>query len=503
MAISRLRIVASLLVEGVVLAAIGGALGFVGSLWGVDLLLAMVPERLPRAAEIRIDGRVLLFAITTSAVTGLLVGLGPALQSARVGVVDRLKATARGVRGGARARLRNALVVAQVAIALIVLAGAALLVRSLWALERVDTGITTDRLLTARVWLPQPNDPQSGPYAQHPKRVVLMRGVLDRLASTPGIAHAAFATALPAARDSGSVSIAAEGWPADRKDLATATAVSVTPGYFATLGVRLVRGRLLDDRDDARAPRAVVVNETFARTYFADSDAVGRRFRFTGRRGQVVEGAPWITIAGVVRDVREDGLDMPVRPQIYQSLWQVSNLGLVVFAAGQSAIPAATAVRDAVQGADPNLPVYAVRNGRELLAAQLAQRRFATRLINAFAVAALVLAAFGLHGMMTYGVRQRTHEIGVRVALGASTMRVVALVVGQAGRLAAIGLALGIAGALLLSRVIAAMLYGITPNDPATLAGVALLLAIVIGAATFGAARRAARIDAAVALRQD
>jgi predicted permease len=500
---SRLRILCSLLVEGAVLAAIGGALGFIGSLWGVDLLLAMVPDRLPRAADIRVDSRVLLFAISTSAVTGLLVGLGPALQSARGGLVERLKATARGLQSGGRARLRSALVVAQVAIALIVLAGAALLVRSLWALERVDTGITTDRLLTARLWLPQPNDPQSGPYFTHASRVVLLRGVLDRLRASPGLAHAAFATALPATRDSGSASIAAEGWPPDRQDLVTATPVAVTPGYFDALGIRLLRGRLLEDKDDERAPRAVVVNETFARTYFADGEPVGRRFRFAGRRGQVAPDAPWISIVGVVRDAREDGLDVPVRPQIYQSLWQVSNLGLVIFAAGQSALPAEAALREAVLGVDPNLPVYAVRSGRDLLSAQLAPRRFATRLINAFAAAALVLAAFGLHGMMTYGVRQRTHEIGVRIALGASTMGVVTLVLGHAGRLAVEGLVIGLAGALLLSRLIKTMLFGIPPNDPATLAGAVLLLVLVIGAATLGAARRAARIDPATALRQE
>jgi predicted permease len=499
---SRVRILCSLLVEGSVLATIGGALGFIGSLWGVDLLLALVPDRLPRAADIRVDSRVLLFAISTSAVSGLLVGLGPALQSARGGLVERLKATARGLQSG-RARLRSALVVAQVAIALIVLAGAALLVRSLWALERVDTGITTDRLLTARLWLPQPNDPRSGPYFTHASRVVLMRGVLDRLRASPDLAHAALATALPATRDSGSASIAAEGWSPDRQDLVTATPVGVTPGYFDALGIRLVRGRLLEDTDDDRAPRAVVVNETFARTYFAGSEPVGRRFRFATRRGQVAPDAPWISIVGVVRDAREDGLDVPVRPQIYQSLWQVSNLGLVIFAAGQAALPAEAALREAVLRVDPNLPVYAVRSGRDLLLAQLAPRRFATRLINAFAAAALVLAAFGLHGMMTYGVRQRTHEIGVRVALGASTMGVVTLVVGHAGRLAAKGLVIGLAGALLLSRLIKTMLFGIPPNDPATLAGAALLLILVIGAATVGAARRAARIDAATALRQE
>jgi predicted permease len=500
---SRTRIVSTLLVEGAVLAAIGGALGFVGSLWGVDLLLAIVPERLPRASDIGVDARVLLFAIGTSAGSGLLVGLGPAVQSARVGTVERLKTGGRGLQGGARARLRSALMVVQVAIAVIVLAGAALLVRSLWKLEQVDPGIRTERLLSARVWLPQPNDPVSGPYFTHARRVVMMRAVLDRLRAAPRIEHAAFATALPAARDSGNVSIAAEGWPPDRQDLATVTPVAVTPGYFRMLGIQLLSGRLLEDVDNERAPRAVVVNETLARAHFPEGDAVGRRFRFVGGRGRAAPDAPWNTIVGIVRDVREDGLDGPVRPQVYQSLWQTSNLALAVLVAGRDGVPPASAVRDAVQTVDPDLPVYAVRTGTELLAAQLAQRRFATRLINAFAIAALVLVGLGLHGMMTYAVRQRTHEIGVRIALGASTRRVVSLVLGQAGRLTAVGLAIGIAGALVISRVIRTMLFGVTPNDPAALASVALLLIAVVGAASLGAARRAAQIDAAVALRQD
>ena len=498
---ARSRIIVSLLTEGTVLAVLGGAVGFLASLWGVDLLLRLVPERLPRVADIAVDRRVFFFALLISILAGLLVGLGPALQSARADVVERLKAAGRGLHGGARARVRNALVVAQVAMAVVLLAGAALLVRSLWNLQSIETGMILDRLTTARVWLPQPNDPRSGPFFEHSQRVALIRSIIDRLSQSPDIARAGMATALPATQDSGTAAFAVEGWTPEQKDLATSTVISATPGYFSALGARLVAGRFLHDADDARAPRAVVINETLARTYFAGADPVGRRFRFVGRRGQVSPDAPWITVVGVVSDVREDGLDAAIRPQMYQSLWQVSNLSLVIVAQGRSRPPSAETIARAVQGANANLPVYAVRTGEELVAAQLAQRRFATRLINVFAAAALALAALGLHGVIAYGIRQRMHEIGVRVALGATAGRIMALVLGDAARLAAAGIATGLLAAIVLSRLITTMLFNVRPSDPATLSGVVVLVAAVVTAATIGAARRAARIDAAVALR--
>jgi predicted permease len=500
---SRVRVITSLLVEGAVLALAGGAAGFLASLWGVDVLLRLVPDRLPRVADIRVDERVFLFALLVSLVAGLLVGLAPALQSARTDVIERLKASGRGLQTGARARVRNALVVLQVAVAFILLSAAALLVRSLWNVQTVDTGMRIDRLLTARLWLPQPNDPASGPYFDHAKRVVVMRAILDRLEHSADIDAAGVTTALPATSDSGTTSFAVEGWTPDRRDLAAATPVSVTPGYFGALGITLVSGRLLQDSDDTKAPRVVVVNETFARAYFDGADPVGRRFRFVGRRGQIPANAPWVTIVGVVRDAKEDGLDAAIRPELYQSLWQASPLNLALVVRGRNTTPSLGTVRAAVWDADPGLPIYAVRTGDELVAAQLSQRLFATRLINVFAGAALFLAAFGLHGVIAYGVRQRTREIGIRVALGATAFRVVALVLRQAAQLTTLGILLGLAGAAALSRLIATMLFEARVSDPSMIASVVIVLATVVGLATFGAARRATRIEAAVALRQD
>jgi predicted permease len=498
---SRLRIVAGLLSEGLVLAAVGGALGLLISVWGIDLLLMLVPDRLPRAAEIGIDRRVFLFTVMTSIVAGLLVALAPALQSARTDVVERLKAAGRTIQGGTRARVRNALVVAQIAIAVVLLANAALLVRSLWNLQDVDTGIATERLLTARVWLPQPNEPSAGPYFTHEKRVALIRRLVERLVALPNVAHVGISTALPAFNDSGTASFAVEGWTPDQRDMATATPIAVTPDYFRSLGMKLIAGRYLEDADNEHTGRSVVINQTLARTYFGADDPVGRRFRFVNRRGQVAPNAPWYTIVGVVSDIREDGLDVPVRPQIFQSLWQTSTLALAIVAQGSTAPPNVDLVEHAVAGVDPNLPVYAIRTGEELFAAQLSQRRFATHLLEAFALAALALAAFGLHGVIAYGIRQRTHEIGVRVALGATASRVIGLVLGQAARVTGLGVVVGLGAALVASRLMTTMLFGVRASDPVTLLAVVLLLAFVVGLATLGAARRAARIDPAVALR--
>ena len=500
---SRRRIIASVLVEGAVLALIGGALGFLASLWGVDLLLRLVPDRLPRMAEIGVDHRVFFFAMLTAALAGLLVAIGPALQSSRTDVSEHLRSSGKGVHSGARARVRNLLVVAQVAIALVLLAGAGLLVRSLWKLQSVNIGIATDEVLTLRVWLPQPNEPSTGPYYEHAKRLALIRGVLERLAASPDVRVAGLTTALPATRDSGSTAFAAEGWTTDQRDLATATALSVTPGYFPAFGIRLLEGRLLEEKDDDRAPRAAVINETLARTYFRNENPIGRRFRFVNGRGQAPPTAQWTTIVGVIADVKEDGLDSPIRPQIYQSMLQASSLALAVVARGHGAPPPAAEVERAVQGVDPNLPLYAVRTGDDLIAAQLAQRRFATRLTNAFALMAVLLAAFGLHGIIAYGVRQRTHEIGVRIALGATAMRVVGLVLGQAVRLAAGGVAVGLVGAFVLSQFLRTLLFQISPTDSRTLLATVAILIAIVGLATIGAARRATRIEAAVALRQE
>jgi putative ABC transport system permease protein len=498
------RIVRGLLAEGLLLAAAGGTAGFILTFWAVDALLRFAPERLPRLTDVAVDYRVLLFTLAVIGAAGVVVGLAPALQSARTDDISRLKDVTRTTLGGRRARrIRSALVVGEIALAIVLLAAAGLLARSLRNAQQVDIGISTDRLLTARLWLPQPNEPSSGPYFEHAARVTLIRSIVDRLAASPSIAHAGMATNLPLSADSGTATFAAEGWTSDRRDLATATPSSVTPEYFKALGVQLIRGRLLEDADDARHERAVVINQALAKAYFPGEDAVGRRIRFVGRRGQVSPNAPWLKIVGVVRDVKEDGVEAATRPQIYQSLWQVSSLALTMAIAGNERTPASEDVATAVRQIDPNLPLFAVRTGNELLALGLAQRRFATTLINAFAAVALFLCALGVHGVIAYSVRQQTREIGVRVALGASASQVIRLFLLQSVRLGLPGIAIGAIAALLAARLVSSQLFNVSSRDPWTLIAVVVLLAVTVVATTLAAARRATRIDPASALRAE
>jgi putative ABC transport system permease protein len=502
---STWRVARTLLIEGAVLTTIGAGVGLLICPWLVTLLLASAPEGLPRTTDVRIDLRALLFAVAVAIVTSILVSLAPALQSSRAEVIDRLKEMGRGVQGGRRARLvRRVLVIAQVATAIVLMAGAGLLARSLRNLTHVDTGIGAANVLTTRIWLPQPNDPSSGVYFRHDARVAFMQRVLARLQSTPGMAAAGLATALPLEQDGGRpAAFTVEGWPPDKSGSARAAFVAVSPGYFDALGVHASSGRLIEDRDDARMPRVAVVNRTAARAFFAGEDPVGRRLQFVDRGGQVPPNAPFVTVVGVVADIREDGIDAVVPPALYVPLWQSSGLQLTVVARGVSALPSGDSIRAAVQQSDPNVPLYAMRSIEDLAARGLAQRRFAARLIAAFAALALMLAAFGLHSVIAYNVRLRTHEIGVRLALGATPSHVLRMVLAEGLGLAALGAAAGITAALGVSRLLSTLLFNVSPRDPLTLVAVVVVLLTVAALATLAAASRAARIELAAALRPE
>ena len=499
------RIARSLLVEGAVLTAFGAAAAIVLTPWLVALLLRAAPDRLPRVSDVQMDARALAFAVALAAITAVFVSLAPALQTLRAGVVDRLKESGRGVPGSRRSRLlRRGLVVAQVAVAVLLLAGAGLLVRSVNNLTRVKTGIDSQNVMTVRTWLPQPNDPSTGPYFRHDARVALIRRIVETLQGSSGIAHAGFATTLPLVQDGiRPAAFAAEGWGQDKSESSRAALAPVTPGYFGAFNIRATEGRLIEDRDDERAPRVAVINQTAAKAYFGSEPVIGRRFRFVGRNGQIPLNAPWLTIVGVVPDVREEGIDVTVGPMMYLSLWQSSNLALSVIVRGTTSLPSADVVRQAIQQADPNVPIYASRSIDELMERGLAQRRFAARLIAAFAMLALALASFGLHSVIAYNVRLRTQEIGVRLALGATAGQIRRMVLGEGMRLAAVGVVVGAAGALFLSRVLTTLLYEVRARDPLTLISAIALLLAVIGLATYAAARRVGGIDLAIALRPE
>jgi putative ABC transport system permease protein len=357
-------------------------------------------------------------------------------------------------------------------------------------------------VLTARLWLPQPNEPSTGPYFTHEARVTFYRRVLERLAQLPGVESVGGISTLPLSGTTGRASFTIEGQGTTSTDVSTSQTALVTPGYFRTLGVDLVRGRSFSEHDDVKAPSAIVVSESFARQFFANTDAVGKRI-VLGTRVRPASGAMppappnWWTILGVVRDVKTDRLDAGATPMFYRSVLQVSNLNLtlVVRAQGDPAV-LAESMRREVRAVDPNEPLFGIRTMNAVVATAMAERRFTMQLLALFAATALVLSAIGIYGVMAYFVTQRTHEIGIRMALGAAPRDVLAMVLGQGARLAA-------AGAFALTRAIGTLLFGVSPRDPLTFATLSIVLTAVALVACYVPARRATRVDPIRALRYE
>jgi predicted permease len=510
----RGRLVRQLLTESVTLAAIGGLLGLLIAVWGVDALVQLSPANLPRLNGVTVDGVVLGFTAALSLATGVLFGLAPAIQGSHVDLQQVIRESTPSASVAARAtRLRNLLVVGEFALALVLLVGAALLVQSFWRLQRVNLGFNPSSVLTARLWLPQPNLPETGPYFTHDARLSFYKRVLDRVAVMPGVVSAGGISNLPLGGGQGRASFVVEGQSADASAVATSDAALVTPGYFRALGIDLVRGRTFDDHDDLRAPGAIVVSEGFARQFFSGIDPIGRRVSLGRGRppGGPVQAQPpprppdsWLTIVGVVRDVKSARLDQPPPPQIYRSVWQLSNLALtLVVRTTQDPAALGESIRREVRAVDPNEPVFSVRTMDAVVAAAFAQRRFTMVLLALFAATALLLSAIGIYGVMAYLVAQRTREIGIRIALGASRRNVLSMVLGQGVRLAAAGVAVGLLGAIAVTRAIATLLYAVSPRDPGTFVALSATLAAVALLACYIPARRATRVDPIRALRYE
>ncbi len=488
----RWRLIRQLLTENVVLGLAGGVLGLLLALWGTDLLVAAGQENLPRFREVSVDLRVLLFTLGLSLATGLVFGLVPALQTSRPDLNESLKEGGRGgTAGRARHRLRGALAVGEIALALVLLTGAGLMLKSFLRLVSVDPGFRADHVLKFDVALP------GSKYGTDAQQAAFVRQALQKLGALPGVATAAVATTLPLTGDLISYSFNLDGsGPQAPSDRNSAEYDGVSPGYFHAMGIRVLKGRELRESDAAGAARVAVISDTMANRFFPGQDPIGRRI-------DINNGPPaWREIVGVVADVKQLSLDGGIRPHVYEPLDQ-SPSPYVTFVLRTSTDPAGlgTAARHAIQEIDPEQPIAGVETAEALVADSVAQPRFAMLLLGVFAGVALLLAGIGTYGVIAYSVSQRTHEFGVRMALGAGRGQVLALVVRQGALLAAAGVALGLLAAAGSSRVLAGLLFGVSPTDPITYAGVALLLTGVALLACVVPARRATRVDPIAALR--
>jgi putative ABC transport system permease protein len=482
----RGRLLRQLLTESALLGLAGGALGVGLAAFGLRALLAAAPADLPRLDAIAMDWRVLGFTTLLSLVTGLAFGVAPAWQLARVDPGQTLKEGGRSSSHGGRA-MRRALVVAEVALAVVLLVGAGLMLRSFDRLQQTDLGFRPDGLLTARVSL-------YGDRYREPARVAdFYRQLFERLRAQPGIAGAAgigtvFLTATP-----NSTNFSIEGRPEFPVDERVEVPVdAATPDYFRVMDIPLRRGRFFDERDAAGAAPTVIINETMARRFWRDDDPIGRRIKY----GTLASQGPWMTIVGVVADTRRTGYDAQVRPETYLPHAQSPDGGLMLLirTAGDPAA-AAPSLRSIVRDLDPALAVQGVQPLSSILVEMTAQRRLNTILLTVFAVVAALLAAVGIYGLIAYSVAQRTRELGVRIALGASAARVMRLVAGEGLVLAGAGVALGLGAALVLGRSMSTLLYGVSASDPATFAAIALVATLTAVSASIVPALRAVRID--------
>jgi putative ABC transport system permease protein len=499
MGAGRGRLMRQLLTESLVLGIAGGLAGLLIAAWGAHVLVSLQPDDVPRLNEVAIDRRVVIFTMAVSVLTSLVFGAIPALQTTRGSLAGSLKDGARSVmvaRGSARTRAT--LVVAEMALAMMLLAGAGLLVKSFGRLQAVDPGFRPDQTLSFELSLP------STIYGEPARISSFYDRIVERTRGLPGVTAAGGVMGLPLSGLSFSISFRVAGRPEPPPGQVPDMEVRVaTPGYFLTLGVPLKRGRLFTDADDAEAPRVVILSEAAATRHFPNEDPIGKRIELGWGRGAGTPRAGG-EVVGIVGDVREYGLDEEYPAEIYLPMRQrpVGRMTIVA----RTAVPPlglADQVKHAVSELDPNLPVSNVRTVEQVVAESIAQPRFYMLLLAAFAAGALVLAAIGIFGVMSCSVAQRTREIGIRMALGAGGTTVVSMVVRQAMLLAFTGLALGVAAALALSRTMTTLLFDLSPTDPLTFATVTTILALVALVATWLPARRAASVDPMVALRAE
>jgi putative ABC transport system permease protein len=459
---NRLRIVRQLLTESALLSIIGGAIGMLLALWGLDLLLSISPDSIPRVGEIKLDVRVLVFTLIVSLGTGILFGLVPALQASKPDLNETLKEGGRSSSGSVRHnRVRSFFVITEVAICLVLLIGAGLMIKSFVRLMNVSPGFNPENVLTVRV-------SPGRKYDSTQKVTSYFQQTLERISAVPGVTSSGAALSLPLSGGAGSRYFQIEGRPPQPAGQGFNANLNFTaPGYFKTMGIQLISGRDFTDADAEGAPEVAIINEQMARMFWPDQEPLGQRIR--------VGDGPWRTVVGIVGDVKYKAMDVETRQEMYWPFYQ-TGVGVGAFVARTSGDPKemAAAIRTAMLEVEKDQPLYDIKTLKEILSESVRGRWLNTLLLGVFGGTALVLAAVGLYGVISYSVTQRTHEIGIRMALGASSKDVLRLIVGQGMLLTAIGIALGLCGALALTSFMKKLLFEVKASDPITLVVIAL-----------------------------
>jgi putative ABC transport system permease protein len=491
----RWRVIRQLLTESALLAVAGGVIGLLLAWWGVSALVKINEAQIPRANEIGLDWLVLAFTLGVALLTGVIFGLVPALQTSKADLHETLKEGGRTGSSGARGWVRGTLVVLEMALALVVLISAGLLIRSFWNLQQVNPGFVPQNVLAMSVTLPMTK------YREPVQRANFYQELLQRIRALPGVRSAGACSILPLSGNNSSGSFRIEGRDTPQgQSLPHGDRWAATTDYFSTMKIPIVRGRFFDDRDTMDSQPVAIIDETMQRKYWPNEDPVGKRISFQGGQQNPI----WREIVGIVGHVKHRGLEGESRVQYYIPHSQVQNPSMnLVIRTDAEPTSLAGVTRGAISGMDKDLPVFRVRTLEQYVVDSMAQRRFAMTLLGIFAVVGLALAAVGLYGVLAYSVTQRSHEIGIRMALGARATDVLRLVIGQGMLLALAGVALGIVGAFLLTRLMANLLFGVKASDPLTFVVIALLLTLVALVACFVPARKATKVDPMVALRYE
>jgi putative ABC transport system permease protein len=489
---SRGRIIRQLLTESILLSAAGGALGLLLARWGVKLIVAISPNSIPRATEIDLDGRVVAFTVGVSLLTGIIFGLVPALQSSKPDLNETLKDAGRGSTAS-RHLFRSGLVVSEVALTLVLLIGAGLMIRSFYRLQQVDPGFNCDRLLTFNISLPPKK------YPEDQQKINFYEQLAEKLRALPGVQTVGVSSGLPLGNNGWQTSFRVEGQPEPEPGHTPLTEACIaTPDYFQAMGITLLKGRSFTEQDVKDGPRVTLIDEEFARRYWRGEEAVGKNIK-TSRTD------PPITVVGIVRRVKMDGLNEDSnRVQSYFPFRQLPNGGMtIVIKTANDPMGIVSAARQQVLEIDPDQPVYGVNTMEQIRSDSIAPDRLTLMLLASFAAVALILAGVGIYGVMAYSVTQRTHEIGIRMALGARQGDVLGMVIRQGMKLAVVGLAIGLGGAWLTTRLMTSLLFGVSATDPMTFAVISVVLAGVALGACFVPARRATKVDPMIALRYE